>query len=94
MTIHVAKGLEFDNVFIIGMNQGAFPSMRATDERGGDGMEEERRLCYVAMTRAKKNLFMTCNSGYSYVTDSHAIPSQFFKEARLELPKEDVFSSA
>lgn len=94
MTIHVAKGLEFDNVFIIGMNQGAFPSMRATDERGGDGMEEERRLCYVAMTRAKKNLFMTCNSGYSYVTDSHAIPSQFFKEARLEFPKESVFRSA
>lgn len=94
MTIHVAKGLEFDNVFIIGMNQGAFPSSRATDERGDDAMEEERRLCYVAMTRAKKNLFMTCNSGYSYVTDSHAIPSQFFKEARLEFPKESVFRSA
>ena len=94
MTIHVAKGLEFDNVFIIGMNQGSFPSMRSTDERGDDGMEEERRLCYVAMTRAKKRLFMTSNSGYSYVTDSHAVPSQFFKESKLEFPKEDLFKSA
>ena len=87
MTIHVAKGLEFENVFIIGMNEGSFPSARSQEERGGDGMEEERRLCYVAMTRAKKQLFMTCNSGYSYVTDNHAVPSQFFKEAKLEFPK-------
>lgn len=94
MTIHVAKGLEFDNVFIIGMNEGAFPSAKATSERGGDGMEEERRLCYVAMTRAKQNLFMTCNSGYSYVTDSHAVPSCFFKEARLEFPKESFFHAS
>ena len=91
MTIHVAKGLEFENVFIIGMNQGAFPSLRSQQERGNDGMEEERRLCYVAMTRAKKQLFMTCNSGYSYVTDSHSVPSQFFKEARLEFPKSSVY---
>ncbi len=93
MTIHVAKGLEFDNVFIIGMNQGSFPSLRSQEERGGDGMEEERRLCYVAMTRAKEKLFMTCNSGYSYVTDSHAVPSQFFKEAKLEFPKAPSFHS-
>ncbi|HBS02798.1 MAG TPA: ATP-dependent DNA helicase [Firmicutes bacterium] len=94
MTIHVAKGLEFDDVFIIGMNQGSFPSMRSQEERGNEGMEEERRLCYVAMTRARKRLFMTCNSGYSYVTDTHAIPSQFFKEAKLEFPKESLFRSA
>ena len=91
MTVHVAKGLEFDNVFIIGMNQGAFPSRRSTEERADDGMEEERRLCYVAMTRAKKKLFMTCNSGYSYVTDSHATPSQFYKEAKVEFPKDSSF---
>lgn len=93
MTIHVAKGLEFDNVFVIGMNQGSFPSLRSQEERGNDGMEEERRLCYVAMTRAKKQLFMTCNSGYSYATDSHAVPSQFFKEAKLEFPKLSVYRS-
>ena len=91
MTIHVAKGLEFDNVFIIGMNQGSFPSMRSQEERGSDGMEEERRLCYVAMTRAKKDLYITCNSGYSYATDSHAVPSQFFKEAKLEFPKSSLY---
>ena len=91
MTIHVAKGLEFDNVFIIGLNEGAFPSFRAETEGGRDGVEEERRLAYVAITRAKKNLFMTCNSGYSFVTDSRTAPSQFFKEAGLKFPS-DPFS--
>ena len=95
MTIHVAKGLEFDNVFIIGMNEGAFPSMRAQMDKGKDGLEEERRLAYVAMTRAKKMLCMTTNSAYTYTTDSHATPSQFFAEAGIELPeskrREDSF---
>ena len=86
MTIHVAKGLEFDNVFTIGMNEGAFPSMRAQTEKGNDGLEEERRLAYVAMTRAKKSLCMTTNSAYTYTTDSHAVPSQFFEEAGIKLP--------
>ncbi|MCF0113637.1 MAG: hypothetical protein HUJ60_06670, partial [Bacilli bacterium] len=53
---------------------------------GRDGMEEERRLCYVAMTRAKRKLFMTSNSGYSYVTDSRTAPSKFFEEAGIKLP--------
>ena len=85
MTIHVAKGLEFDNVFIIGMNQGTFPSARSMSE-GEDREEEERRLAYVAMTRAKRRLFMTCNIGYSFANDSHMTPSQFFGEAGLEFP--------
>ena len=89
MTIHVAKGLEFDNVFIASMNQGVFPSQKAVSDptRGnnGDAMEEERRLAYVAITRAKKNLWMTTNCGYSYITDSRAIPSQFFKEAGVDV---------
>ena len=95
MTIHVAKGLEFDNVFIIGMNEGAFPSVRAQTEKGMDGLEEERRLAYVAMTRAKKFLCLTTNSAYTYTTDSHATPSQFFEEAGVKLPesrrREDSF---
>lgn len=94
MTIHVAKGLEFDNCFIIGMNDGAFPSARATAETGRDGMEEERRLAYVAITRARKKLYMTTNSGYSYVTDSHAAPSQFFKEAGVEIPRDEGFENS
>ena len=91
MTVHVAKGLEFDNVFIIGLNEGAFPSYRSQIEKGNDGLEEERRLAYVAITRAKKKLVLTCNSGYSYTTDSHATPSAFFAEAGIELPRDNQF---
>lgn len=58
MTIHTAKGLEFKNVFIIGMEETIFPGTRAIGEQ--DEMEEERRLCYVAITRAKERLIMTC----------------------------------
>ena len=88
MTIHVAKGLEFNNVFIFGMNEGSFPSYRAEMDQGKDGIEEERRLAYVAITRAKKRLFMTCNEGYSFATDSRSKPSQFFAEAGLKFPVE------
>ncbi len=56
MTVHSAKGLEFDNVFIAGMNEDLFPHRNCIDEPGG--IEEERRLCYVGMTRAKKRLFL------------------------------------
>ena len=94
MTIHVAKGLEFDNVFLVCMNEGAFPSFRAVNETGRDGEEEERRLAYVAMTRAKKRLFMTTNSGYSYVTDTHASPSVFFKEAEVVIPNDHAYRGA
>ncbi|MCR5348859.1 MAG: UvrD-helicase domain-containing protein [Bacilli bacterium] len=94
MTVHVAKGLEFDNVFIVGLNEGAFPSYRAQMEKGFDGLEEERRLAYVAITRARKNLVMTCNSAYTYTTDSRATPSLFFEEAGIQLPRENrsIFS--
>lgn len=93
MTIHIAKGLEFDYVFIIGMNEGAFPSARAVAETDRDGCEEERRLAYVAFTRAKKRLFLSTNSAYSYVTDSHAIPSSYFKEAGIEVPRDEYGGS-
>lgn len=57
MTLHSAKGLEFDNVFIVGMEENLFPSMRSRDDQAR--MEEERRLCYVGITRAKKRLFLS-----------------------------------
>lgn len=57
MTMHSAKGLEYDNVYVTGMDEGVFPGNRAMGEQ--DEMEEERRLCYVAMTRARKKLTMT-----------------------------------
>ena len=58
MTIHASKGLEFPTVFIVGMEEGIFPGIRAIGEP--EELEEERRLCYVAMTRAKRRLHMTC----------------------------------
>ncbi len=56
-TIHGVKGLEFDNVFVIGMTEGRFPSSRSSESL--EELEEERRLCYVAVTRAKKHLELT-----------------------------------
>ncbi len=58
MTMHSAKGLEFPCVFVVGMEEGIFPGMRVIGEP--EEMEEERRLCYVALTRAKERLFLTC----------------------------------
>src|SRR5690606_9303469 len=57
MTVHSAKGLEFDTVFVIGLEEGLFPHSRALE--AGDGLEEERRLAYVAITRAKRRLTLT-----------------------------------
>ncbi len=57
MTLHSAKGLEFPNVFLVGLEEGIFPSMRAMETE--EELEEERRLCYVGITRAKKRLFIT-----------------------------------
>lgn len=58
MTMHSAKGLEFDNVFMVGVEEGIFPGIKTIGEP--DEMEEERRLCYVAITRARKKLFLSC----------------------------------
>lgn len=63
MTIHTAKGLEFSTVFVAGMSEQVFPSSRALEERKGDALEEERRLCFVAMTRAKEELYLTESEG-------------------------------
>ena len=58
MTMHAAKGLEFPTVFIVGCEEGIFPGLRCIGEP--DEMEEERRLCYVALTRAREHLILTC----------------------------------
>ena len=65
MTIHAAKGLEFPTVFILGFTEGIFPSSKTIEERKELGLEEERRLCYVAITRAEKHLFLMDSEGVS-----------------------------
>ena len=87
MTVHTAKGLEFPVVFIVRLNQGVFPNNRALFEDGFKAMEEERRLAYVAMTRAKERLYLTVASGYSYVTKSELGESQFLKESGNPIQK-------
>ena len=78
-TIHSAKGLEFDAVFVIGLSEGIFPSERTMSE-GQKGLEEERRLAYVAYTRAKKLLYLTESNSFSYVIQAAKLPSRFIKE--------------
>ncbi len=88
MTMHAAKGLEFDNVFLAGWEEGVFPSQRSIEELGNKGLEEERRLAYVALTRARKNIFITYvnQNRYSYATHDYNLPSRFINE----LPEDDI----
>ena len=80
MTIHSAKGLEFDNVFIAGFSEGIFPSKKAMDTLGEVALEEERRLAYVAITRAKERLYISNARGYSIDHRFQKKPSRFLFE--------------
>ena len=93
MTVHTAKGLEFPVVFVLRLNDGVFPHIRSLTESGYLGLEEERRLAYVAFTRAKERLYLTFADGYSYVIGSSLSPSQFLKESGNTVVKENVFLS-
>ncbi len=81
MTMHAAKGLEYDTVFLPGWEEGLFPSQKSMDENGRSGLEEERRLAYVAITRAKRNLYIsyTCNRRV-YGSYQMNTPSRFIDE--------------
>lgn len=84
MTLHSVKGLEFPNVFLCGMEEGVFPSYRSITEE--DELEEERRLCYVGITRAKKRLFMShAFSRTLFGSTSYNKISRFLKEIPEEL---------
>lgn len=84
MTMHSAKGLEFDVVFLIGMEDGIFPHQNAFSEEGG--LEEERRLCYVGITRAKEKLFISnAKRRMLYGKDVINPPSRFIKEINSDL---------
>ena len=83
MTMHSAKGLEFDTVFIVGAEEGIFPGIRAIGEPGE--IEEERRLCYVAMTRAMRRLYLTCTRRRMlFGKTSASPPSRFVGEISSE----------
>ena len=80
MTIHQAKGLEFPEVFVIGLTEGIFPNHRSIRERREDGEEEERRLMYVAVTRAEKMLWLCESEGYMHDGGALKFPSRFLSE--------------
>ncbi len=87
MTIHAAKGLEFDNVFCVGWEEGVFPSQRAIDEGGLASLEEERRLAYVAITRARRQaMILHAANRRIYGQWTSSIPSRFIEE----LPEEHI----
>ena len=84
MTMHSAKGLEFNVVFLVGMEEGLFPSKKSIEE--DESTEEERRLCYVGITRAKEKLFLTnTNKRTLYGMTTYSFPSRFINEISEEL---------
>ena len=92
MSLHSAKGLEFPLVFLCGMEEGLFPHQRSIDEPGG--LEEERRLCYVGMTRAMEQLYLTCAEVRRlYGRENTTSPSRFLSEVPESLV-EDVRAGA
>ncbi|MBV9694107.1 MAG: ATP-binding domain-containing protein, partial [Alphaproteobacteria bacterium] len=90
MTLHAAKGLEFDTVFLPGWEEGLFPSQRTMDESGLAGLEEERRLAYVGLTRAKKRIRISFAANRRvHGSWQSALPSRFI----TELPQDHVEAS-
>ena len=87
LTLHAAKGLEFDHVFLPGWEEEIFPNKRSLDESLNEGLEEERRLAYVGLTRAKKKVWVLhANTRYIHGNWLFCSPSRFLKE----LPKKNI----
>ncbi len=92
MTLHSAKGLEFNSVFLVGLEEGVFPHMRSMESESE--LEEERRLCYVGITRAKKNLYLlnTRHRTLFGKTNSN-IPSRFIGEIETDLIQSNIIEN-
>jgi DNA helicase-2/ATP-dependent DNA helicase PcrA len=87
MTLHSAKGLEFDLLFLCGMEDGLFPHQRSINDAAG--LEEERRLCYVGITRARKELYLThAEQRRMHGEQRYSVPSRFLREIPAELVEE------
>jgi len=97
MTLHAAKGLEFHVVFLSGWEEGIFPSARSIDETGEKGLEEERRLAYVGITRAKEKLIVSYSKRrVTFGSWQDCMPSRFIKEMgtkHIEFKKQQAFDS-
>ena len=90
MTLHGAKGLEFDTVFLPGWEEGVFPHQRAMDEEGARGLEEERRLAYVGLTRARRNVAISFAANrHLYGSWESCLPSRFIDEIPEEHTERD-----
>ena len=90
MTLHSSKGLEFPIVFLVGLEENLFPSRMSIEE---DNLEEERRLCYVGITRARKNLYISyAQLRRQYGTENFCMPSRFLKEIPQEIVEEIGFN--
>ena len=93
MTVHSAKGLEFNNVFVVGLEENIFPSSRSMDLE--EDIEEERRLAYVAITRAKKRLYLCCaRQRMLFGSTNYNKPSRFVGELPMEFVNEQTERSA
>jgi DNA helicase-2/ATP-dependent DNA helicase PcrA len=91
MTLHSSKGLEFPVVFLVGLEENLFPSRMSIEE---DNLEEERRLCYVGITRARKKLYIShAQMRRQYGSENYCMPSRFLDEMPEEVIEEIGFSS-
>lgn len=98
MTVHSAKGLEFKNVFVVGLEEGLFPSLRQGEKQTDDALEEERRLFYVALTRAKENAYFSyANQRYRWGNLDFCNPSRFLEELDeqfIDQPGKSAFNNS
>lgn len=91
MTVHQSKGLEFKNVFVCNLSEGSLPNYKALRDGNRIGLEEERRIMYVAMTRSKDRLFLTDSCGYNSLSGDQKVSSRFIHECgTVEIDKDSA----